>query len=351
MGQFAPRKKQLTTDPEKILNELNTKINDNEILDEIKDNFDFSSEKLFLESFKDNYLSNSEESTLFKDTVFEKGIESLSPQQIYTIAPETIVLKFGRPSLLIQNGDIERPESKVWKNRLDTNIGNILNSIPSVGRIELIGHSTYDWVGTGWLYEDTGLLITNRHVAELFIREKNGQLRFKQNLEGKTIKSYIDFKEEYKVDEDVTFKIKDIVYMASEDVPDVAILEVKTTNEDDLALPFGLSISTNHSNLDSLVFTIGYPAKDSRIKDSSLMEKIFKNVYDVKRFAPGKLTDNSNYEYEYHHDCSTLGGNSGSPLIDLESGEVVGLHFAGTYRKYNWAVQNNHLNNLLNSLT
>ena len=38
------------------------------------------------------------------------------------------------------------------------------------------------------------------------------------------------------------------------------------------------------------------------------------------------------------HDSSTLGGNSGSAIIDVETGHVIGLHFAGEYLKANYAV-------------
>ena len=31
----------------------------------------------------------------------------------------------------------------------------------------------------------------------------------------------------------------------------------------------------------------------------------------------------------FTHDCTTLGGNSGSVVLDLTTGEAVGLHFAG----------------------
>jgi endonuclease G len=38
------------------------------------------------------------------------------------------------------------------------------------------------------------------------------------------------------------------------------------------------------------------------------------------------------------HDCSTLGGNSGSVLIDLATGRAIGLHFAGRFLEANYAV-------------
>ena len=38
------------------------------------------------------------------------------------------------------------------------------------------------------------------------------------------------------------------------------------------------------------------------------------------------------------HDCSTLGGNSGSAVIDLDTGEVLALHFGGLYHEKNYCV-------------
>jgi endonuclease G len=38
------------------------------------------------------------------------------------------------------------------------------------------------------------------------------------------------------------------------------------------------------------------------------------------------------------HDASTLGGNSGSAIIDVDTGDVVALHFAGEYLKANYAI-------------
>jgi V8-like Glu-specific endopeptidase len=38
------------------------------------------------------------------------------------------------------------------------------------------------------------------------------------------------------------------------------------------------------------------------------------------------------------HDASTLGGNSGSAVIDLETNQVIALHFGGAYLRYNQSV-------------
>lgn len=50
------------------------------------------------------------------------------------------------------------------------------------------------------------------------------------------------------------------------------------------------------------------------------------------------------------HDCTTLGGNSGSPVLSLESGKVVGLHFAGRFGIGNSAVRVSTIKALLDKI-
>ena len=53
---------------------------------------------------------------------------------------------------------------------------------------------------------------------------------------------------------------------------------------------------------------------------------------------------------EIEHDCSTLGGNSGSLVVDLATGCAVGLHFAGQYMTANYAVSSTRLASLMQDL-
>lgn len=88
------------------------------------------------------------------------------------------------------------------------------------------------------------------------------------------------------------------------------------------------------------IVAIGYPARDER-NDLELQDRIFERTYSVKRLQPGMLRPRSqvrsfeNLVDAMTHDSSTLGGNSGSAIIDVDSGEVVALHFAGEYLKGN----------------
>jgi len=76
------------------------------------------------------------------------------------------------------------------------------------------------------------------------------------------------------------------------------------------------------------------------------LDKIFGSDLGVKRaavgqvmkIAPGKL----------YHDCSTLNGNSGSPLMNLLDAQVVGVHSAGQFMYRNTAIGASALRDFLN---
>jgi V8-like Glu-specific endopeptidase len=78
------------------------------------------------------------------------------------------------------------------------------------------------------------------------------------------------------------------------------------------------------------------------------MKRIFADIYNVKRLQPGEVSGDALDAFEIFHDCSTLGGNSGSPVVDLETHQVLGLHFGGRFLEKNhavplWTLQNDDL--------
>ena len=69
-----------------------------------------------------------------------------------------------------------------------------------------------------------------------------------------------------------------------------------------------------------------------------MLQDIFGGTYEVKRLQPGTVMQVDTARKVFTHDCSTLGGNSGSCVVDLRTGLVIGLHFGGGYRRANFAV-------------
>jgi endonuclease G, mitochondrial len=242
---------------------------------------------------------------------------------------EAIILSVGRPVLFVRKNTFEIPSSDVWTDRLRDAQKHLEQIIPAVGRIEVRNHDELDWVGTGWLVRDD-IVVTNRHVANEFGVSAGQGFTFKKNLSGRTIKPSIDFREEFNEPEEDEFQIKEVLFIHADPGPDMAFLRLDKKAE---RPPIELA---DNVDKDTDVAVIGYPARDGRRNPGPDMARIFGDVYDVKRLAPGSLTKiDDNYCY---HDCTTLGGNSGSAVIDLKSGKALGLHFSGSFKKTNYAV-------------
>ncbi len=268
---------------------------------------------------------------------------------------EAIVRAVGRPPLIVRNGKIEG--TMALADDFDAGISGRIAAVEpfvgSVGRIEFINHDMA-WGGTGWVIEDDGttmLIATNRHVAKLVARRTaNGDGTYMFSPASVRYGARIDFGEEADVPPDPTrvLKIEKFTYLADDAAADVAIARV---TRPDAGVPIGaLPLATNDGDDQETVAVIGYPASDPFRNDPTEMQNYFKDIYDVKRFAPGFLRVQDTLGI-LGHDCTTLGGNSGSPVISLEQKGVVGLHFAGTYGVGNSAVRVSTLKGLLDQTT
>ncbi len=248
---------------------------------------------------------------------------------------ETIVMRTGRPVLAIKQDEaqltFDDADSTVWQGRLALARSHLVAATKAVGRIEVVGHDL-DWLGTGWLVAPE-TIVTNRHVAAEFGRRDGTRFVFRQGLDGQPMRASIDLLEEIGREASLTFQLREILHIEDADGPDLAFLRVDQLGGDFPAAPIRLAEA---SQPDDFVAVIGYPARDSRIPDADLMDHIFGNVYDKKRLAPGQLLEPS--ADAIRHDCSTLGGNSGSVVLSLDSGKAVGLHFAGRFLEANFAV-------------
>jgi PLD-like domain/Trypsin-like peptidase domain len=252
---------------------------------------------------------------------------------------ESIVQRVGRPVLGILHGNvdlnIDEPASAVWKNRLQKSAAALAPAIAAVGRVEATNWPIdLPYIGTGWLI-DQDLIVTNRHVALEFAERGLTGFTFQLGFDRRNpVAVDIDFLQEIGDSAEAQFIIDDILFIANDTGPDVAFLKLQPNQIRKAAQPIKLSKQILPSQ--TMVAVIGYPGRDPRIPDQDLMAKIFGNVFDKKRLAPGYLTGLQNVALT--HDCTTLGGNSGSAVIDLLTGEAAALHFSGVFLKNNYAV-------------
>lgn len=262
---------------------------------------------------------------------------------------ETIVRPNARPVLVIRDNKVTTeflgPDSEVWAERINKARPILDRVVPSVGRIEVKNNPDFSWLGTGWLIADD-IIVTNRHVANEFARRGDAGFVFKPGLNQAAQSARIDFREEYQRSLADEVGVESILWIADSREPDVAFLRLNKMPQGSSRrlrqLPLASTMQAN-----DFVAAIGYPARDSRVPDQDLVRRIFGDVYEKKRLAPGQLLRVADDELE--HDCSTLGGNSGSVLVNLTTGEAVGLHHSGLFLEANFAVPAKRLNELLTS--
>lgn len=270
---------------------------------------------------------------------------------------EAIIERFTRPVYLVQRSTFEAPpddfpESELIRERLAAARPAIESVVGSAGRIDLRNHRL-DWVGTGWMVGD-GIVVTNRHVASEFAAAADGGgFAFRTNFGAPPVRASVDWRHEYQRPEESRFRVREVLWIEPEDSVDVALLRIDGEGDDGEAPPRTIELMTREevdaAGVGSWVTVIGYPAHDSR-NDAADQQRIFDGVYNVKRLAPGQVTAVV-AEDLLHHDATTLGGNSGSVVLDLASGKALGLHFGGIQGERNEAVQAPRVHQILRGLT
>jgi endonuclease G, mitochondrial len=258
--------------------------------------------------------------------------EPLSGEEQFYL--EAIIIPGERPAIDVSGGDYHVPQAS-WTHFNDAPIKEMIRrAIASTGRIEIPGHPSLPYGGTGWV-AGPNLLMTNRHVAQLFATGLGvRQLRFQTGQS-----AALDLAAERGSTSRNLLGVRRVVLIHP--YWDMALLEVEGLPAS--AAPLSLSTRDPWSLDGHDVAVVGYPAFDPR-NDAKVQNEVFGGIYDVKRLQPGKAGAREYVEsfgknvFALTHDSSTLGGNSGSLVQDVSTGEIVALHFAGLYLKANYGV-------------
>ena len=244
---------------------------------------------------------------------------------------ECVLLLYGRPAVLVRQGSLASVPP-LW-NLLEDQREDIELASRGVGRIELLGHPEFDWAGTGFLVNDN-LLMTTRRVAELFVENRGGPWQFRPG-----ITTWMNYRSDYQRVSSAGYRVRAVVGV--HDRCDLALLEVERPQVNGTA-PTPLALAADPPpDLDGReVYLIGYPVRDARRNEPEAIARIFREVYNVKRVQPGRLRGSFRFqEVELlRHDCAPLGLNTGAPLLDLETQQVIGLQASSRYLDVGTAV-------------
>ena len=242
------------------------------------------------------------------------------------------IIKATRPAILLQNDRFCEPPPE-WKLRLEPKRDRIQANARNVGRIRTMGDPDAPFWGTGFVV-GKDVIMTNRHVAEKFAYCSADQKA--GFLPGKKVRwNNVDDPDRNSQSE---FEIYDVIGVHPHFDLALLRLNAKSWSKQGEPLPLRLAAQAPASLQGRWVYTIGYPAYDAMRNDANLMRTVFGDIYGVKRLQPGAVMAYYSADSFFDHDCSTLGGNSGSCVIDLETHDVLGLHFEGCYMQYNRAV-------------
>lgn len=294
---------------------------------------------------------------------------NLAPTEVLGL--EAIIEADGsRPVLLVQDGgiDIDGPVlsselGRPWRTAAAERLDGIRRVAQSVGVIQLPAFDNMK-VGTGFAIAP-GLILTNRHVLEAIARFDNRAWSLK-------FKAQIDFRGEFEHEGSLAFDLDSVVLFGPDPIGDrvnfanldVAVIQVHGALDDfPPPLAFGDwvdAVKVTQTQAPS-IYVMGFPVKPAATiagggqgsmeapatgtEFDGVLESLFDKRFGVKRWAPGyvdagagQLADDA-YNWVMSHDASTLGGNSGSCVVDLsgKNALVVGLHFGGRPRVENWA--------------
>ena len=252
---------------------------------------------------------------------------------------ESIVMPFHRPIIdIVLDRIIVEQLTSDWKRIGNTSVrSRIEECLLSVGGIN---EPKITYAGTGFVV-GTDFVMTNRHVGAIFATGVGTRkIEFHPG-------PAVDFYHEIGRDTSETLEVQNVLMIHP--FWNMALLKVPGLAP--RRKPLVLS-TVDRSTLDnSTVCVDGYPGFDPRGGSDfqSVQNRIFRGTYYAKRLQPGRLRRREEIEScenmfdAITHDCSTLGGNSGSAVLLVAEGrdqpiEVVGLHFAGEYLKANYAV-------------
>jgi V8-like Glu-specific endopeptidase len=233
------------------------------------------------------------------------------------------VLRLRRPALVCKaDGSIRRADDALrsvfpgW----DAFARAVEPRLSGVARLDVLHWSGETWhVGTGFLVRPD-VLLTNRHVlseltgASMELRAGIAVARFGY-LQGAV------------AIEDVA--VTEVI--AYSWTADLALLRLGTEQPAERVA----EVADEELKVGQEIAVIGHPADDNR--EHHFKALIFGERFGLKHASPGIVTRRHPPGDQLEHDASTLKGNSGSPVFDLASAKVVGVHFSGSFFEANTA--------------
>ena len=273
------------------------------------------------------------------------------PQNTAPVKPGAVI-EIPRPVLATCEGRIVGTVQENWEATLRSRATEISKVLPSVGLLSIEGHPTIKEVGTAFVVAP-GRIVTANFAAGVFADlDSDGKPHFRVDGDGNPMKVFINFKWDH-CSLGSPQMVSEILFLGDTSGNGSGIAVLKFEGES----PSSLVLDTGSAATGRDVYVVGYPFHDFR-SPLNVTSFLFRGVYGQKSLAPGKIIaldapgkilaldandrpdDPGRFVY---HDCTTSGGCGGAPVIDMESGHVVGVHHSGIFLQWNRAVSSKSL--------
>lgn len=254
------------------------------------------------------------------------------------------------PAFPIKDRKLTIGSSAFWKERLLAAQPQLARAAESVGCILRSERNTVRPLGTAWLLLPS-VIVTNRHVAGLFCNIVDQRLSF---APGSPETVWLDGREQINdplhdpsIRSQRSAAVVEVLHIDKS--YDVALLRIDgaATTGWSQAEPIQLAHALPTPLKDREVAVIGYPDYERNVLGTvphEFTDEEYQRIVGVltesfmpnqgrKLVQPGLLTELVQRGREpqlqvLRHSCSTLGGNSGSVVLDLSSGKALGIHYA-----------------------
>lgn len=272
-----------------------------------------------------------------------------------------------RPVLFVVDGfiDLKQPSVGEFGARLSIHKPGVQAVCAAVGRVDDPGARPLGYQGTCFMVGQD-VVMTNRHVLHAVSRKRDGVVvRDEHGVPVLKDGIAIDFHQEVGPPRtDRRFPVTRVLFEGAAGNPrflnddrlnfdtlDMALLQLGSTAGQRMPEPLVFKLPAGPP-LDALssqgqgVHLVGFPG-NAQSTTPDLFSKLFAGVKGFKRLAPGEIMERPGglpagsdpRRWILTHDCSTLGGNSGSAVVnlDFDGRTTLGLHFAGYHERRNWA--------------
>jgi hypothetical protein len=234
---------------------------------------------------------------------------------------EAIILSNARPILVARGDTFALDTVDPFADELEAGRAFVERALRATGKLKVRNHPTVDWTANVFVVGD-GLVCTARH-ALLKSDDPNQPLEYS-----------IDFDDEQRtVGWPGELQVSEVALCCeSFDVAFLRVPDLKGMGIEPLTLARAAP-----SPGDALA-RITFVARDPRV-DLQLQERVL-GGYELKRVMAGRVVqlDDESPGARLMYDTNTLAGVSGSPIVSLGTGEVLGIGTRRIYLTGNWAV-------------